>query len=861
MTFSVAIQYKTPSGEIKTTGTKNTSANYVSRELQKEGMIILSIKSQGVGKNIPRQKANVEEGIQASRQEGNSIIYYEAPTSTPTSTAPPPLSTTTSTISLPSRLDTAVKERLKTKIEAGEVQPSKGEELYLKYGSKGRYVPSEQTLSETEKQHAQLYETRLGIQSDQQYQLSVSGQPGVYQIVSGKDVRGKLIESEQQLSDYERAQAQLSEYKSRGYIVTETDKGYTVSIPESVALKEFESKLYKGKNQFEIDVSKGAATFLGGFAKPEYIYYSMTGQYDKADKTITKWQYGIDQSLKSGRLWEIPLQIPVVTNVLMPYGAGKVMGVGMNVARGISPLFGKGTQVVLGGTMLGLGAATTVPMIERKDWFGLTSMGIGIVSAGAGFRSVPKYGTGYSFGQKIASTPKYQALSSRISGLKPTAFEMAYKIPGVKRAVSDISTFRQTGWEMKAMTGYGKSSRMSLLDRFRYKPVEYKTPWTEQTTFREGITTAEQLSARGRDPFASRFAPAKWGGYETSWDWYAQSMGEEGYFRSYISPPKILMSVDPMTGKAITQFVVKPKIHVGAFSGKFSYPELESGKLPSMQPAESLIVKFTGKPTTLKFPSIARVTSISEPSTVTTPSVSKGGLVTSTVARGYTPKMITRSMVSSQYLNFIESGIYRGVHEYWGTSLPKPRLTLPFFMTGVKMGGLGGTGVGTISSLFSVSLPKFETKIKPITTQLFDFQSIQKVTPISIQRQGYGVLQEQITRQDIAPTQAYIQESILSPIQAQQLGVKQITIQQVKPLLVTPTIPKYTMYDETTYEPPSPKYKPPSTKPPYTIPGWVWPSQQKTGRRYTYGLGKGTGYRFRTHKVPTLEQFLKGGMF
>ena len=405
MVYSVAIQYKTPSGEIKTTGTKSTRANYVSSELQKRGMTILSVKSQGAGRNVPRQKANIEEGIQASTQEGQRITYYKAPPKEP---IPPSIPTYTG--GFLGRLMAVSGERIRTAHETGQdITPhpplvprfpqSRGEEIYLKYGQGARYLPTGTTLSNIEKQQSQLYETRLGIQSDQQYQVSM--EPGTHRIVSGKDVRGELLQSEQQLSQYQKAQTQLSEYRSRGYIVTETDKGYSISVPESVALKEWETSLYEGMSPERKWLSKATATFLGGFANPEYIYRTVgTGEYDKASDIITRWQYGTDRSLKSGRFWEVPLQIPAVTNIILPYAGGMAIGGGLTYlgskAAVHTALTGskaltafKAGQLAVGGTVVTLAGLDIHKTYEEKGaeaaWFKGAQLATQLVSGYSGY--------------------------------------------------------------------------------------------------------------------------------------------------------------------------------------------------------------------------------------------------------------------------------------------------------------------------------------------------------------------------------------------------------------------------------------------------------------------------------------------
>lgn len=346
--------------------------------------------------------------------------------------------------------------------------------------------------------------------------------------------------------------------------VRSTPEGFLVTTNADFAYQQAIDKTTKERKANPVlDVT---ATFLAGFGSIEYSYRLLRGEYSEADKLVSKWQLNLDTKLKSGNAFDVlsvPLSIPAVTNIAIPYGVGNVVGIGTNIATGISPAIGTGTKIITGAGFTALAAPTVISSVQNKNWFALGDLGVGMVSAGAGYGSSQSSGTGYNLGQKMRTATTTSL--SRVSSTLPRVNL------GYNKLSSNISSFKQVNFEFKQMVSSTKSPRIS------WTPTQtsYKTPWTGQTGDRFSITSWEQIIGKRHDPFQSRLPPAKWGAYETSWSFYRSSVATEGYYRSFIKPPSIEFSFDAITNKVNINFTSKPS----------TFPKLETGTIPKWRDA------------------------------------------------------------------------------------------------------------------------------------------------------------------------------------------------------------------------------------------------------------------------------------
>ena len=100
---------------------------------------------------------------------------------------------------------------------------------------------------------------------------------------------------------------------------------------------------YEGMHPIAAGIRRGTATLLGGFGSFDYMRAGHTGdptditkQQLKLGDIIDKWEYDTIHNIETDNVLGVAADIPAVTNIVLPYTGGILLGKGLKIAGGIS---------------------------------------------------------------------------------------------------------------------------------------------------------------------------------------------------------------------------------------------------------------------------------------------------------------------------------------------------------------------------------------------------------------------------------------------------------------------------------------------------------------------------------------------
>ena len=171
---------------------------------------------------------------------------------------------------------------------------------------------------------------------------------------------------------------------------------------------------YEGMHPIAAGIRRGTATLLGGFGSFDYMRAGHTGdptnikeQQRRIDAVINKWEYETTHNIETGNVLGVVAGIPAVSNIVLPYAGGVVLGHVHKGIMGASNILvqkglvytGKtleyGTKVVeigIGGAAVGVAGIdvyTTYQQDQDKALTKALTYGTQFLSFGSGFKSVP----------------------------------------------------------------------------------------------------------------------------------------------------------------------------------------------------------------------------------------------------------------------------------------------------------------------------------------------------------------------------------------------------------------------------------------------------------------------------------------
>jgi len=179
-------------------------------------------------------------------------------------------------------------------------------------------------------------------------------------------------------------------------------------------LSKWKEDEYKNLNFIEKGARYWTARLFTGFANPDFIKEELSGSPEgqaRAQEMITRWEYETKQDVKEGGMLQYGKRIafsPIVTNVLLPFTGGALIGRAGMLFKGTSHLWSPGTKIVLGGTrsIIQYGAVPTiigtdigVTMAKEKHGIErpgataskISTYGIQFASMGAGYKFATSY--------------------------------------------------------------------------------------------------------------------------------------------------------------------------------------------------------------------------------------------------------------------------------------------------------------------------------------------------------------------------------------------------------------------------------------------------------------------------------------
>ena len=344
--------------------------------------------------------------------------------------------------------------------------------------------------------------------------------------------------------DYEAWNRAQMEYAGRGETVAST------KIP------------FVGAGQtplFNVSLAQIAKGFgeitLKGFASPGAWYKQLTK--GEGFKEISKQSYYTQKKIQSGNIKSYVIEDAILADpmkyIVYPFAAGAGFTAGFGAVGAAGSAAGGTTGAVLSTY------ASTAPWVAGGIMSGVIGADLGYSKALEDAGKLPEGTTGTkalaismaigsaAAGSSWASNPATQAAFKQFGRNTTNRFNRSIeKFPGLNRQIQNVKSFRQVGYEQKLMAQSVKDYPFHSLEgtkaplgykvRSYFKNINYKEPgpsyYIQKYGTGKGVTRSDALYNRppyGKlDLFAQR-APAKWGGYETSWNYYRGSMVMEGY--------------------------------------------------------------------------------------------------------------------------------------------------------------------------------------------------------------------------------------------------------------------------------------------------------------------------------------------
>lgn len=464
---------------------------------------------------------------------------------------------------------------------------------------------------------------------------------------------------------------------------------------------------------------------------------------------------------------------------------------------------------VVGTSMAGVWFGQDIPKETREfqqKYLGLSFLKSGasllgavtsFAGVGIGVRGVSPYvKSGFRYGYDVSGLQTQKALDfiSRVKGTYPVTQAGRYQALNLDLRVAG-SVLRQPGMKtaVRAFTGIEKYGTVRLppwasgttltesggviLSRpvlpkygFRFPRIGKGSMRGPDTTgylsrYQEGVTTLEQLAGKRPDPFMSYRPSGVWGGYETSWPFYRQTLTDPVYgvvgtkaipktgtIGTEFTTPKIKVDVTPKSGMSGLKYH-PPSERIGLPTGTLDYGYTPKGGGIGVTRGLSRLDQVLVEPTKVRF--------------------TTGGV--KTVGR-YTARDL-------ELIKSLEYGT-QTPSKYWTGVRPGGQLfeQVPMLRTGTgKLGGLSGGELGVVKPFLGVSVapPLIVTISKPIQGMFFG----QK--PLSLQQQlpSFDLVQLQRQELGLASLQSLESASVVSTAQLQ--GSQQQIIH--KPFLLQKT--------------------------------------------------------------------------
>ncbi|MBD3263561.1 MAG: hypothetical protein GF375_00480 [Candidatus Omnitrophica bacterium] len=349
--------------------------------------------------------------------------------------------------------------------------------------------------------------------------------------------------------DWQRKQM---EYLGRGETITSTPIPMAISVSPTGGVK-------SGYSLPSVDqMAKGfSEVILAGFANPAMWWDQLTkgeGFKQISDKSYTMQKKLYNEQYKSYVIEDVILADPM-KYIVYPFA----IGAGFTAGFGAVGAAGAGAAGTTTGAAL-TGFATYAPIVTGGTMAGVVGADIGYSAALEQAGKLPEGTTGTKTlaigmsvlsagaGAEWASNPQTQAAFKQFGQNASNKFNASIKkFPALDKQIQAVKNFRSIGYEQrimaqsvrdypfhslegtKAPVGYRVKSFLQNLNFKEPSASYYIQKYAPSSNKRSDILIAGRKPYGSQDLFMSQRAPAKWGGYETSWDYYRGTLAAEGY--------------------------------------------------------------------------------------------------------------------------------------------------------------------------------------------------------------------------------------------------------------------------------------------------------------------------------------------
>jgi len=709
-------------------------------------------------------------------------------------------------------------------------------------------------------------------------------------------------------------------YTGRGETATSTP------IPMGISVSPTQGATYSHTLPSVDQIAKGfSEVILAGFANPAMWWDQITkgeGFKQISDKSYSMQKKLWNEQYKSYVIEDVVLADPM-KYIVYPFaiGAGFTAGFG---AVGSAGAAASGTAT---GTVL-TGFATYAPIVTGGTMAGIVGADIGYSAALEQAGKLPEGTTGTKAiaigmsvlsagaGAEWAANPQTQAAFKQFGKNANNKFNASIKkFPALDKQIQNIKTFKSIGYEQrimaqsvrnypfhslegtKAPVGYRVRSFIQNVNLKEPSASYYIQKYTPGQTSRGDILTAGRKPYGSQDLFMAQRAPVKWGGYETSWDYYRGSMAMEGYkdtgfIREYYPRRPSMVKVNNYLFDPKTRQVIK-------LEADYTKPIDYKGKVVELSERPGFEFRTPEYKDPIKFYR-GKVINLKTKYTKPYPDFAKGRIPKDVlqgetyigikgIKSSYSPwkfkPVVTgggKTPGSQQITQAINKSVrassssYKGISDITRFEWYQPPLKSVSYAPTIGRGGVRMPGGYAIASgAVSIDFLNFleegtGTGSGYWDKQIKDVRSQSKTGTgfINISKKGIGLIPgsridiASLNKQGINIINKNMQN--ISNIQAQGLRQEQFLRQDqlIKQVTLTTTLPK-TPYDydykfkEPTYDDYFKEVEKPKT--PFVLP----PDDALSGLFKRGKMPKanilGRGYRYRRIKVPKLEDLFKGG--
>ena len=321
--------------------------------------------------------------------------------------------------------------------------------------SKSEYVQKTYTTQQQiDRQLSNVQKQQEQIDPNQRYLIEkkVNGKTEQIEVSGSYLLKEFYNPAEKQITDaslQSQKSFQQAQQLPPGTKITETKKGYkfkfTNLTPEQYQTKK-ELKQFYQKTDPATKIAHIWSAGMLSYENPlglKTLYYSVTGQPDKALDTQAKAVTDLDKSLNKGiPSYAVKAYTGPLASVGIAYGVGAAAGAGFGAAKAAFPVAGKVAEAGFGVTMAGVAAKETIPQVQKAiktGDYGNIAGTIGLLGV-TGYSGYKGYRTGHAFGYGRTRAYLYRKHTFKPGTAQDVQFKEALK---VARKLENVKSHKQ----------------------------------------------------------------------------------------------------------------------------------------------------------------------------------------------------------------------------------------------------------------------------------------------------------------------------------------------------------------------------------------------------------------------------------